>query len=294
MRWASGFWGRALFLRNCGAVLALLPVLGACHRDEPAPVAHPHYELGAAWHGAQGWFYPSEQFDYRMTGLATRQKAPASGLSADGEIWAAEGMTGAHQTLQLPAIVSVRNLLNGRIVRIRLTDRGPEGQGRIIALSPKAADLLGMTADTPVEVIEDEAASRTLAEGLGGRPAAQSISAAPVGEVRETSLSDGSSHVYGNDSSATTASVGVGPLPATWMQGSPGPSGLYVLMGIFSGHAAAAGVALRCNGTVLHASEGAGLEWRVLGGPYADIAQADAALDHTRLCGVEGARIIVE
>jgi len=291
MRWASGFWGRALFLRNCGAVLALLPVLGACHRNEPAPVAHLHYELGAAWHGAQGWFYPSEQFDYRMTGLATRQKAPASGLSADGEAWSAEGMTGAHQTLQLPAIVNVRNLLNGRIVRIRLTDRGPEGQGRIIALSPKAADLLSMTADTPVEVIEDEAASRTLAEGLGGKPVAQSISAAPVGEVRETSLSDGSSHVYGNESSATTASVAVGPLPATWMQGSPG---LYVLMGIFSGHAAAAGVALRCNGTVLHASEGAGLEWRVLGGPYADIAQADAALDHTRLCGVEGARIIVE
>ena len=112
--------------------------------------------------------------------------------------------------------------------------------------------------------------------------------------MRETSLSDGSSHVYGNDSSSAKASAAVGPLPATWMQGSSGPSGLYVLMGIFSGHAAAAGVALRCNGTVLHASEGAGLEWRVLGGPYADIAQADAALDHTRLCGVEGARIIVE
>lgn len=294
MRLASGFWGRALSLRNYGAALALLSLLAACHRDEPVPVVHPHYELGSAWRGTHGWFYPSEQFDYRATGLATRQRAPATGLTADGEAWSADGMTGAHQTLQLPAIVSVRNLLNGRIVRIRLTDRGPADPGRIIALSPKAADLLGMTADTPVEVAEDEVASRTLAEGLGGRPAAQSISAAPVGEVRETSLSDGSSRVYGNDSSAAPASVTVGPLPVTWMQGSPGPSGLYVLMGIFSGHATAASVALRCGGTVLHASEGAGLEWRAVGGPYTDIAQADAALDRTRLCGVEGARIIVE
>lgn len=109
---------------------------------------------------------------------------------ADGEAWSANGMTGAHQTLQLPAIVSVRDLLNGRIVRIRLTDRGPADPGRIIALSPKVADLLGMTADTPVEVTEDEAASRSLAEGLG-KPPAQNISAAPVGEVRETSLVTG-------------------------------------------------------------------------------------------------------
>jgi len=293
MRSASGFWGRALSLRNYGAALVLLPLLAACHREGPTPAAHPHYELGSAWRGTHGWFYPNEQFDYHVTGLATRQQAPVGGLTADGETWSASGMTGAHQTLQLPAIVSIRNLLNGRIVRIRLTDRGPADPGRIIALSPKAADLLGMTVDTPVEVTEDEAASRALAEGLG-KPPAQNISAAPVGEVRETSLSDGSSRVYGNDSSAASSSVAVGPLPTTWMQGSSGPSGLYVLMGIFSGHATAASVALRCGGTVLHASEGAGLEWRVLGGPYADIAQADAALDRTRLCGVEGARIIVE
>lgn len=293
MHSASDFWGRALSLRNYGAVLALLPLLAACHRDEPAPVVHPHYELGSAWRGTHGWFYPSEQFDYRATGLATCQHAPASGLTSDGEVWSADGMTGAHQTLQLPVIVSVRNLLNGRIVRIRLTDRGPADPGRIIALSPKAADLLGMTSDTPVEVVEDEVASRSLAEGPGKAPV-QNISAAPVGEVRETSLSDGSSRVYGNDSSAALPSVTVGPLPATWMQGSLGPSGLYVVMGIFSGHATAASVAMRCGGTVLHASEGAGLEWRVVGGPYTDIAQADAALDRTRLCGVEGARIIVE
>lgn len=293
MRSVSGFWGAELSLRKYGAALALLPLLAACHRDEPAPVVHPHYELGDAWHGTHGWFYPNEQFDYHATGLATRQQAPASGLTADGEAWSADGMTGAHQTLQLPAIVSVRNLVNGRIVRIRLTDRGPADPGRIIALSPKAADLLGMTADTPVEVTEDEAASRSLAEGLVKAPA-QNISAAPVGEVRATSLSDGSSQVYGNDSSAATTSVAIGPLPATWMRGSPGPSGLYILMGIFSGRATAGGVAARCGGTVLHARETVGLEWRVLGGPYADIAQADAALDHTRLCGVEGARIIVE
>lgn len=281
-------------MRKLFATCAAVPLLASCHREPPSPPAKPHYELGAAWHGTNGWFYPVEQFDYRASGLAVRQPANQRGLTADGELRSDLAMTGAHQTLQLPAIVSVRNLRNGRIVKIRLTDRGPTDAGRIIALSQRAADLLGMESDAPVEVIEDEGASRALADSTG-RPPSVAVAAAPVGEVRATSLNDGSSTLYGNDSPRTAETTAAAPLPATWTQGMPGPTGLYILMGVFSGRGTAAGIAARCNGTVHRSREAAaGLDWQVLGGPYVDVAQADAALDRTRQCGVEGARIIVE
>ncbi|MFT8353632.1 MAG: RlpA-like double-psi beta-barrel domain-containing protein [Gluconobacter japonicus] len=284
-----------MLLRNCAPLLAFLPLFGACHQDDaPVPVAHPHYELGNAWQGSQGWFYPYEQFDYRATGLATREMPLKGKLASDGEVWSADGMTGSHQTLQLPAVVTVRNLINGRVVRIRLTRRGPESAGRIIALSPKAADLLGMTADTPVEVTEDEAASRALVEGLTGAPHLD-VQSAPVGEVRAESLDGGAAKTYGSDSSeGHQAASTLTPMPVTWSQSNPGPTGLYVLLGKFSGRGAAASIAARCSGEVQRVPDGGGLDWRVRSGPYTDTAQADAALDRTHACGVEGARIIVE
>ena len=285
-----------MFLRNFAPLLAFLPLVGACHQDdEPAIAPHPHYELGNAWHGPQGWFYPNEQFDYRATGLATREVPLHGQLASDGEAWSSGGMTGSHQTLQLPSIVTVRNLLNGRVVRIRLTRRGPESAGRVVALSPKAADMLGMTSDTPVEIVEDETASRSVMEGLTGAPHLD-VQSAPVEEVRAESLDGGASKkVYGSDSSVGgQPSAALTPLPVTWSQGMTGPQGLYVLLGKFSGHGAAASVAVRCSGEVQRAPDGAGLDWRVRSGPYTDTAQADAALDRTHACGVEGARIIVE
>ena len=294
MAWA--YWGLALFLRNSGCLLLTVSLLAACHRDETpsSATAHPHYQLGNAWHGARGWFYPHEQFTYRATGIATREVRMTDRLTADGEAWSANSMTGAHQTLQLPAIVTVRNLQNGRIVTIRLNARGPDSPGRIIAISPKAADLLGMTSDTPVEIVEDEAASHQLAESLNGAPAGD-VQKAPVGEVQAESLSDGSKQIFGNSPlPAQTVTASLAALSVTWQQSMSGPSGLYVLLGLFSGHAAAQQVALRCGGQVVRAYDGAGLDWKVRSGPYGDVAQADAALDQTRACGVDGARIIVE
>ena len=52
-------------------------------------------------------------------------------------------LTAAHPWLPLRTIVLVTNLVNGRTVRVRITDRGP-GYGRGIDLSQRAAELLGM------------------------------------------------------------------------------------------------------------------------------------------------------
>ncbi len=56
------------------------------------------------------------------------------------------GMTAAHRSLPWGSIVKVINLANGKSVEVRINDRGPYGQGRIIDVSRAAARVLGMVA----------------------------------------------------------------------------------------------------------------------------------------------------
>jgi rare lipoprotein A len=74
--------------------------------------------------------------------------------TSNGERYDMYAMTAAHKTLPLPAYVQVTNLRNGRSVVVRVNDRGPFKDGRIIDLSYTAASKLGMLKDgtTFVEV----------------------------------------------------------------------------------------------------------------------------------------------
>jgi rare lipoprotein A len=75
-------------------------------------------------------------------------------LTSNGERYDMYAMTAAHKTLPLPAFVQVTNLRNGRSVVVRVNDRGPFKDGRIIDLSYTAAGKLDMLKDgtTFVEV----------------------------------------------------------------------------------------------------------------------------------------------
>ena len=63
--------------------------------------------------------------------------------TSTGEIFDQWAITGAHKTLPIPSIVEVTNLENGKKLRVRLNDRGPFVDGRIIDLSHGAAERLG-------------------------------------------------------------------------------------------------------------------------------------------------------
>jgi rare lipoprotein A len=65
--------------------------------------------------------------------------------TASGEIYNKRAMTAAHRTLAFDTRVEVTNLENGRSVRVRINDRGPHVEGRIIDLSAAAARKLRMT-----------------------------------------------------------------------------------------------------------------------------------------------------
>ncbi|MFW6214777.1 MAG: septal ring lytic transglycosylase RlpA family protein [Alkalispirochaetaceae bacterium] len=68
-------------------------------------------------------------------------------LTANGETFDTNQLTAAHRTLPFNSIVQVTYLETGRSVVVRINDRGPFVDDRIIDLSRAAADAIGMTSD---------------------------------------------------------------------------------------------------------------------------------------------------
>ena len=82
---------------------------------------------------------------WQETGLASWYGARFHGRpTASGEPYDMYAMTAAHKTLPLPSYVRVRNPANGREVVLRINDRGPFVDGRVIDLSYTAAHRLGL------------------------------------------------------------------------------------------------------------------------------------------------------
>lgn len=64
--------------------------------------------------------------------------------AANGELFDMDALTAAHRTLPLGSVVRVLNLINGKHLLVRITDRGPYVNNRILDLSRGAAARLGM------------------------------------------------------------------------------------------------------------------------------------------------------
>ncbi len=95
---------------------------------------------------------------FQQTGIASWYGKKFHGRrTSSGEIYDMYGMTAAHKNLPLPTYLRVRNLQNNRSVIVRVNDRGPFHQGRIIDLSYSAAYQLDMlkqgTARVHIEAI---------------------------------------------------------------------------------------------------------------------------------------------
>lgn len=86
-------------------------------------------------------------------------------LTSNGEIYDMYSMSAAHKTLPIPSYVKVYNLDNNTQTVVRVNDRGPFHEGRIIDLSYAAATKLGVTqtgtANVKIEVIIIEQGEQT-------------------------------------------------------------------------------------------------------------------------------------
>jgi len=110
---------------------------------------------------------------FEETGLASWYGAPYHNRrGSNGEVYNMHAMTAAHRTLPLGSIVRVTNLKTGSTAMVRITDRGPFVEGRILDLSQAAAKAVDVylpgVAKVKLEVLETPAALDT-----GGRWAVQ-------------------------------------------------------------------------------------------------------------------------
>lgn len=112
--------------------------------DPNPPKGGGRYQVGRPYTVRGRTYTPAEQPDYAASGEASWYGSDFHGRrTANGEIFSANAITGAHPTLPLPSYVRVTNQENGRSVIVRVNDRGPYMPGRIMDLSHRAAEMLG-------------------------------------------------------------------------------------------------------------------------------------------------------
>ncbi|ECF2269159.1 endolytic peptidoglycan transglycosylase RlpA [Salmonella enterica subsp. enterica serovar Durham] len=124
-------------------------ISGAEPRYEPLnPTANQDYQRdGKSYKIVQD---PSR---FSQAGLAAIYDAePGSNLTASGEMFDPMQLTAAHPTLPIPSYARITNLANGRMIVVRINDRGPYGTDRVISLSSAAADRLNTSNNTKVRI----------------------------------------------------------------------------------------------------------------------------------------------
>ena len=109
----------------------------------PIPWGGGREQVGKPYQVAGRWFTPKEQPNYDKQGVASWYgEAFHRRKTSNGEWFDMNRLTAAHATLPLPSYVKVTNLANGREVIVRVNDRGPFVNTRVIDLSKRAASAL--------------------------------------------------------------------------------------------------------------------------------------------------------
>lgn len=163
-------------------------------------------------------YQPQHHYEYEESGLASYygvRDGFHGKKTATGETFNAHDLTAAHKTLPIPSVVRVTNLDNGRALMLKVNDRGPFHDGRIIDVSQKAAKMLGFymkgTANVKVECIVEESLA------LQGKPL----------DHMPTMIAQANIPEAGEIPPAKHRAIDQSRLPVQMMlaQASPGPTG---------------------------------------------------------------------
>lgn len=149
---STKFFSRTLCAFFSLGVIVLLSGCSTTYYGAGTPVVKKHAKRGYnKSYKIKGQHYsPRQQYEYSQTGMSSYyggRDVFHGRQTSTGERFNKNGLTAAHKTLPLPAIVRVTNLKNGRSLKLRINDRGPFVRGRIIDVSEKAAKLLGFHHD---------------------------------------------------------------------------------------------------------------------------------------------------
>jgi rare lipoprotein A len=110
----------------------------------PIPFGGGRYQVGSPYQVAGKWFTPREQPGYDKVGLSSWYgEAFHRRKTSNGEWFDMATLTAAHPTLPLPSYAKVTNLQNGKTVIVRINDRGPFVDVRVLDVSKRVAEILG-------------------------------------------------------------------------------------------------------------------------------------------------------
>ena len=119
----------------------------------PLPKGGGRYMLGDPYEVAGLWFTPKSDPSYDRTGVASWYGPQFHRrMTSNGEWFDMDYMSAAHTTMPLPSYAKVTNLENGRSIVVRVNDRGPFVNDRIIDLSRRSADILGFVRQGTAQV----------------------------------------------------------------------------------------------------------------------------------------------
>jgi rare lipoprotein A len=103
--------------------------------------------VGPPYEAEGRWYVPTPEPGYAEEGVASWYGNEFQGRpTASGDVFDQEAITAAHPTLPIPSLVQVTNLENGREIIVRVNDRGPFVDERLIDLSRAGARALGFEA----------------------------------------------------------------------------------------------------------------------------------------------------
>jgi rare lipoprotein A len=155
---------------------------------DPVPKGGGTYRVGKPYTVAGRVYVPEEDVNYREEGLASWYGDDFHGRqTANGEVFDMDGLTAAHPTLPMPSYARVTNLSNGKSLIVRVNDRGPYANNRLIDVSHKAAELLDFkgvgvarvrveyVARAPLEGSDDSQLMATLRSGTPAPAPAPSL-----------------------------------------------------------------------------------------------------------------------
>ena len=303
----------ALFLGACSETELLFHTAKAVRGRDMGAVASgtPVYKIGNPYQIDSTWYYPAVDYTYDETGIASWYGQDFHGKpTANGETYDMNAVTAAHRTLPLPSIVEVTNLENGRAIQIKVNDRGPFARGRIIDLSRRSAQLLGLeqqgTAKVRVRILAEP--SRQLALQLTGKDndglvETNGVRGAPRASVATAELPGTPPAPRVNAPAGGSALTSNAPIVLTPTSSSVKvvqikPTNIYVQAGAFSEFNNANRVRSTLSGlgptNVTQVNTGQKMVFRVRLGPVKSVAEADKLLAQVAASGYPEARVIVD
>jgi len=225
------------YLSACGDTRDSAPANYAIPWDKikdavPEPVTRSKYGNPASYHVlGKTYTVMASAEGFQQKGVASWYGRKFHGKkTSSGEDYDMYAMTAAHKTLPIPVYVEVTNLDNGRKAIVRVNDRGPFHEGRIIDLSYAAATRLGVaqtgTANVRIRVLDEK-----------GRPSKPSLVESPassgdkiyvqvaafsteenalqyLGKLQSEGFSDVRLHIESKKGKALYR-IRIGPLPTT-------------------------------------------------------------------------------